>query len=119
MLKVERKKGITKPRLVHNKKLFWIIIALGILLIAVIIFIVINEKNENPGNNSNNISEKECQQDGDCIPSSCCHATSCVPIEKKPDCKRMICSMVCSGPLDCGAGQCGCINNKCTIVKGK
>jgi hypothetical protein len=24
--------------------------------------------------------------------------------------------MVCSGPLDCGAGSCGCVNGKCSVV---
>lgn len=116
MVEIVKKRGIENVRLVHNKKLFWTIIGLGIILIILIIFIVMGEKKSNSENNQSNTSEKECQQDSECVPSSCCHATTCVPKNKTPDCKGMLCSMECSGPLDCGAGHCGCVNGKCSIV---
>lgn len=119
MIKVERKRGLEKPRLVHNKKLFWTIIGLGIILIILIIFIVINEKSSNTGNNQNNISVRECAVDGDCVPATCCHSDKCVSINKTPECKGKLCSMDCSGPLDCGTGHCGCVSGKCSIVNDK
>jgi hypothetical protein len=115
-MKIERKKGIEKPRLVHNKKLFWIIIGLGILLIVLIILIVIDSKNNNSPNSNNNSSNKECFQDSDCVASGCCHPDSCTSIDKKPGCDDMVCTEECSGPLDCGAGSCGCISNRCQVV---
>ncbi len=62
---------------------------------------------------------KECESDSDCVPSSCCHATSCTSKEKAPDCRGVFCTQICSGPLDCGAGHCGCIKGKCKVVKSK
>lgn len=92
----------------HNKKLFWIIIILIILLIVVIYFIVKNNKIDD--NKVINPEEKNC------VAATCCHATECVLSEQAPDCSKAICSMVCSGPLDCGAGYCEFINNKCVII---
>jgi len=117
MVEIVKKSGIKKPRLVHNKILFWIIIGLGIILIFLIIFIVINSKTNNTGNNPNNNSQKECEQDSDCIPGGCCHPTTCVSVDKKSVCKGMICTEDCSGPLDCKAGHCSCVNYKCIIIK--
>jgi len=104
----------------HNKKLFYIIIFLIILLIILIFFILKNKKIESDNNISNKSdSLKECYLDTDCVPKSCCHATACVSKEKTPECKEIFCTAVCSGPLDCGAGYCGCVNEKCEIVKDK
>jgi hypothetical protein len=118
-MEVIKKKGIDKPKLVHNRKLFWIIIFLGILLIILIIFIIIDQthKTKIPDNNITNISgNSECVNDGDCSPVCGCHPSSCVPVDKKGQCERMMCTMECSGPLDCGAGRCGCVNNKCSVI---
>ncbi|MEK6860064.1 MAG: hypothetical protein AABX54_04590 [Nanoarchaeota archaeon] len=94
----------------HNKKLFWIIIILIIFFIGLIYFLAKNSKNSD-----NNIT-KECEVDNDCVAATCCHADKCVTLDKKPDCKGMFCTMDCSGPLDCGAGHCGCVNGKCAVV---
>jgi len=102
-MRIIKRKDIKKIKINHNKKLFWIIIILIILLIVVIYFIVKNNKI----NNNKDIS---------CVPATCCHATECVLIEQAPNCSKTICSMVCSGPLDCGAGHCEFINNKCKVV---
>ncbi len=109
-MKIERKKEIKVIRISHNKKLFWIIIALIILLIVLIYFIAKGNKEQT------NTSLKECLADNECAAASCCHANSCVPLDKKPDCSGIFCSMDCSGPLDCGAGHCGCVNGKCAVV---
>lgn len=61
----------------------------------------------------------ECEVDEDCVRASCCHATECVLESKAPNCSGAICSMVCSGPLDCGAGSCGCVENKCAVVSNE
>lgn len=113
MVEIIRKRGIEKVKLVHNKKLFWIIIILGIILIAIIIFIVANGKGNNP---QYNISDKECQQDSDCVPVCGCHPSSCIAKDKRAECERVFCTQECSGPLDCGAGSCGCVNGKCDII---
>ena len=118
-MKIVRKKGLEKPRLVHNKKLFWVIIGLGIILIILIIFVVMNGKSSNSGNNQNNSSENECVMDSDCVPLCGCHPNSCVSISKKPECERVICTQECSGPLDCGAGSCDCLNGKCSVISNQ
>lgn len=111
MVIVEKKRGIKKARIIHNKKLFWLIILLIIILIALIYFIVQGNKQKN-----NPIPNKECEKDNECVPSSCCHANSCVNINNAPKCDRIFCTQECSGPLDCEAGFCACVNNKCSIV---
>ncbi|MDD5192443.1 MAG: hypothetical protein PHH54_04705 [Candidatus Nanoarchaeia archaeon] len=110
-MKISRKEGVNKIRIEHNKTLFWIIIVLIILLIAVIYLIVKNNKDDN-------IKKTECSVDDDCIPNSCCHATGCMPKENVSVC-NVFCSMDCSGPLDCGAGTCGCVKGKCQVVPSK
>ncbi len=113
-MEIQRKKGIKKITINHNKKLLWII---GILFVFFIIVIYLNVKinraeKEKQGN-------YECNIDSDCVHSACCHPDSCVAIENAPDCSTAFCSQVCSGPLDCGAGYCGCINNKCEIISNE
>ena len=105
-MKVLRKKreGI---RIEHNKTLFWIIILLLILFVILIYFIV---------NNKTDKEASECSADEDCVPATCCHPDSCTTVEKSPDCEKIMCSMVCSGPLDCDAGYCGCVKGKCEVI---
>jgi hypothetical protein len=56
-----------------------------------------------------------CKNDSDCVGSTCCHPTSCINKAYKGVC-NMLCTQVCQGPLDCGAGHCGCVNNRCTVI---
>jgi len=116
-MKIEKKRGLGEIKITHNKKLFWAIIVLGIILIITIIFIVITGRNSN-NTTGNNSTLKECSQDSDCVPVCGCHPDSCIPAFSRGVCDRVICTEECSGPLDCGAGSCGCINNKCNIIKG-
>ena len=104
MIKKKKGKGI---KIHHNKKLFWIIILLIIVLIVLIYFIKQQE------------SEKECIRDEECVAGSCCHPETCVAAEQAPECNGVMCSMVCSGPLDCGAGDCGCVKGKCEVISNE
>lgn len=55
----------------------------------------------------------ECMADADCVPASCCHATSCVPKSKAPTCEGVFCTQECRpGTIDCGGG-CACEQNRC------
>ncbi|MCD6547720.1 MAG: hypothetical protein J7K22_04175 [Nanoarchaeota archaeon] len=59
----------------------------------------------------------ECYVDEDCVPAQCCHATSCVPKEKAPNCENVFCTMECrNGTMDCGKGYCKCENGFCKAV---
>jgi hypothetical protein len=58
----------------------------------------------------------ECRIAEDCEPAECCHPTSCVRKGLRTPCDDVYCTMVCSGPLDCGAGSCGCVQGKCSVV---
>ena len=108
-MKITRKEGVKKIRIEHNKTLFWIIIILIILLIAVIYFIVNNKKTEI-------VAGGECSVDSDCAEVCDCHPEKCIPVKQKAECPSVFCTQVCSGPLDCGAGSCGCIKGKCQVV---
>jgi hypothetical protein len=61
------------------------------------------------------IQSAECTVAEDCVPAQCCHPTSCTAVAAKKPCNLM-CTNVCQGPLDCGAGTCGCVQGKCSIV---
>ena len=87
-----------------KKRNIYILIVVVIILIFIYFFIPKLPKSP------------ECEIDSDCVPSSCCHPNSCVSLEKKPNCSDVLCSMECVGPLDCGAGSCGCVKNKCIII---
>ena len=58
-----------------------------------------------------------CQQDSECIPDSCCHATSCVQENSAPSCPGVYCTLDCqNGTLDCGQKKCACVNNHCKAI---
>ncbi len=57
-----------------------------------------------------------CETYADCVPKQCCHPTSCINKKYKEDCGSGICTLSCEGPIDCGAGSCKCVNNKCKVV---
>ncbi len=61
------------------------------------------------------LQSAECTGAADCIPAECCHPTACIAGPRKTPCTIM-CTMVCSGPLDCGAGSCGCIDGRCAVI---
>jgi hypothetical protein len=56
-----------------------------------------------------------CTTEDDCVPAQCCHPTSCVNQASIHVC-NFLCTASCEGPLDCGAGSCGCNNGKCSVV---
>jgi hypothetical protein len=56
-----------------------------------------------------------CTRDEECVPSTCCHPTRCTNAANRGACNEM-CTMNCAGPLDCGAGSCGCVRGTCSIV---
>lgn len=61
-------------------------------------------------------ASKECSSDSDCVPSGCCHSSSCVLLSEKPDCSGIYCTEVCQPEtLDCGQGDCVCLNGKCGV----
>ena len=57
-----------------------------------------------------------CTADADCVPVQCCHPTSCVNKASISRVCNLMCTQGCTGPLDCGAGSCGCTNGKCSVV---
>jgi hypothetical protein len=58
-----------------------------------------------------------CVTDSDCVPDQCCHPTSCINRAFKGVCTEL-CTNVCSGPIDCGAGHCACVNGRCGVASG-
>lgn len=105
-MKITRKEGLRGIRIEHNKVLFWIIIALILVLFLVIYFRI------RLGNNAGDGSE--CKIDNDCFAASCCHADSCVSEKNAPNCDNAFCTMECqAGTMDCGQGSCKCLKGKC------
>lgn len=57
-----------------------------------------------------------CETDSECAPATCCHPANAVNKKYAPDCSAAICTAVCLGPLDCGAGDIKCLENRCKIA---
>ena len=49
------------------------------------------------------------------VSRGCCHPSGCTVVTAKQPCNLM-CTASCEGPLDCGAGSCGCVKGKCSVV---
>ena len=88
----------------------------GFLLLA---FFIVGCSASTPDDTStvpNTTEAKECSIDTDCVPSSCCHASSCVSKDKAPSCSDSFCTLECTpNTLDCNQGSCSCVNNKCQV----
>ena len=68
---------------------------------------------ENICMNVNKNTFPECSVNYDCVPSSCCHASSCVSKASAPKCEGVFCTQQCApGTLDCG-GSCACEAKRC------
>jgi hypothetical protein len=65
------------------------------------------------------VDAQTCTTDADCVPAPCCHPASCIKQAAKPVCDNIMCTMSCEGPLDCGAGSCGCTNGRCSVVQAQ
>jgi hypothetical protein len=59
-----------------------------------------------------------CTNDSQCVPARCCHPGSCIRDLSRPPCTDVVCTADCSGPLDCGAGHCGCVDGTCQVIPG-
>jgi pimeloyl-ACP methyl ester carboxylesterase len=60
---------------------------------------------------------RSCLVDRDCVPEQCCHPTGCINRSFKDVCTEL-CTLECRGPIDCGAGHCGCVDGTCQIRPG-
>ena len=61
-------------------------------------------------------SSFKCSLDSDCVPSKCCHSTSCTLRSQIPNCEGVACTEECrGGTMDCGQGLCACINGECQV----
>jgi hypothetical protein len=56
-----------------------------------------------------------CARNEDCVPAGCCHPSGCTNVLVKKPCNLM-CTASCEGPLDCGAGSCGCVDGTCSVL---
>ena len=64
-------------------------------------------------------NQTTCTQDAECVPAQCCHPTSCTVAADAPNCSGVACTLSCEGPIDCGAGHCGCVNGTCMVIPGQ
>jgi hypothetical protein len=87
-----------------------LLVALGIIVLTLIILFLAKQTNQNQ-----DYLNMSCVSDSDCVPAQCCHADSCINKNFKGVC-NLLCTNVCSGPLDCNIGYCGCVKGKCSVV---
>ena len=96
-----------RAKLKKSRQIKTLLIAL-ILVIAIVVVVLFPQP-----------SDAVCGTDADCVPAQCCHPVSCVPLEQKPDCTDILCTLECKpNTLDCSQGSCACEKGKC-IVKWK
>jgi hypothetical protein len=81
---------------------------LAIILLILPIFII-------GCTNKIDIGRNFCNKDSDCVAEQCCHPIYAINKIFAPDCRKISCSEICQGPLDCGVGEIKCINSICTI----
>ncbi len=94
----------------------WVVslITLIILGFAGYAYYKLNSANKIIDINESAINEGVCNSDQECVPDLCCHASNCALKSKAPDCSITFCTQECrQNSLDCGNGECKCINNKC------
>jgi hypothetical protein len=61
-----------------------------------------------------------CSLDEDCVPASCCHASSAVNRQFAPSCAGIKCTMECApNTLDCRQGEIKCAHNICKAILEK
>ena len=108
-----------------QKKRVYVGLVVFILIIIVITFSGQKEASETKLSAQENTTITEqglassCNADIECVPASCCHARSCVSVSEKPVCNGIRCTQSCEpDTLDCGQARCGCVQNKCKVVKG-
>jgi hypothetical protein len=70
-----------------------------------------------PATTASPVQAAECTREADCVPAECCHPSRCTAVAAKHVCNLM-CTASCEGPLDCGAGSCGCVKGKCSVIPG-
>ena len=116
-MKVEPTKGINEIQVKHNKVLFWIILVLIALFIVLIIYMMANWSAWEAEKDNRADTNEVCTTDSDCVKDDCCHASGCVSLENAPECGELFCTDECAlGTLDCGSGECGCVEGKCEAV---
>ena len=106
------------------RKKKWLV---GVAVCVGIILLFLSAKDESSESktfNSGNESVAQsglasaCTSDSECVPASCCHASSCVSISERPVCDGIRCTQSCeAGTLDCGQARCECVQNVCTMVE--
>jgi len=63
-------------------------------------------------------ANRTCTVDADCVPAQCCHPTGCINASYREGVCTQLCTAVCEGPIDCGAGHCGCVDGVCSVIPG-
>jgi hypothetical protein len=71
-----------------------------------------------PGATTAPADSLSCTADAGCVPAPWCHPTGCInrAAAAALSCENKLCTMSCEGPIDCGAGSCGCVNGTCGII---
>jgi hypothetical protein len=114
LLKIDIYDGKIQYSNMKRSNMLFIVALAAIVIIFAIGFFVCGSSGSPSGQIPDGL---KCVTDSDCFPAACCHAESCMNEAYKTPCNEL-CTQVCSGPLDCGAGHCGCFDGKCSVVAG-
>ena len=124
-MKIERKKRVNGIKIHHNKALFWTIVLLILLLIALLIF---TSRIDDTSPIIDNSTIQICNSDSDCLRQDigCCGCNmggqeACMTKKESEQITASL-NQKCSKPIACAAvygcniKSCKCSNNKCEAV---
>ena len=104
-----------KNKKTKKSKILIILGALVILFISIFYFYYLSGYNPTstmPINVSFNI--RYCDSDSDCVRDRCCHPNYLINKKFAPNCsENTLCTLECSGNLDCRLWEPACDNNTC------
>ncbi len=106
-----QKVRLQKVRLQKRKLSYFLLPGMmGLLLLGILLFLAACAPAAIPAN-------KQCRQDSDCVPATCCHPKEAVNKDYAPDCQGLLCTQECvPGTIDCGQGEIRCEDRECKVI---
>ena len=83
-----------------------------LLMIGAFFALIVYVKKIEVEQNNSLIDKLSCNSDSECVADGCCHSSSFVNSNYKPNCEGYVCTLSCEpGTMDCGQGSCKCIES--------
>lgn len=109
----------------NKRGIIGLIVIVGVLAAVGFFWFVGSENRDVPDENVSEVEDLNFSGDGvgsyqtklECVPASCCHASTCVWESEAASCEGTFCTEECrGGMMDCGAGHCEVVEGECEVV---